>query len=114
MEEKEMQKTHDCECGCGHDHTDDDACDCESQFVTLTMEDGSDVECEILGCIEHNGKDYIALLPESAEYYYVYIYSETEDGGLDIQNIQTEEEFQEVAKLFEAQFIAEEEEEDEE
>lgn len=42
----------------------------ESSFITLTDENGEEVEFEFMECIEYQGKEYLVLLPadeESAE-----------------------------------------------
>jgi len=35
----------------------------ESNILTLTDEDGNDVEFEYLDCIEYEGKEYLVLMP---------------------------------------------------
>ncbi len=35
----------------------------EPQTITLTSEDGEDVECEVLDFFEHKGVEYAVLLP---------------------------------------------------
>lgn len=37
--------------------------DDEDMFVTLDLDDGSSMECQILTIFEADGRDYIALLP---------------------------------------------------
>ena len=36
----------------------------EADYITLQFEDSEDVECEILGVFDCEGKEYIALLPD--------------------------------------------------
>jgi len=36
----------------------------EEQFITLEFDDGEEVECEVLGVFDVDGKEYIALLPD--------------------------------------------------
>lgn len=58
----------------------------EEMTVTITLEDGTDVECAIVTIMEVDGKDYIALLPldedgngnEDGEVWF-YGYSENPD-----------------------------------
>ena len=59
-----------------HDHDADDFFD----IMTLEFEDGKEVECEVIGIFEVEGKDYIALyaLDESDEIY-LYGYKELDD-----------------------------------
>jgi len=35
----------------------------EADVITLQFEGGEDVECEIMGVFDYNGKEYIALIP---------------------------------------------------
>ena len=39
----------------------------EVSILTLTDENGNDVNFEYLDCIEYQGKEYLALLPEDEE-----------------------------------------------
>ena len=57
-----------CGCGCGdHDH--------EEEVMTITLEDGKEVECAIIAIFPVEEKDYIALLPlENQEDGEVYLY----------------------------------------
>ena len=73
--------------------------------VTLTLDDGSTLECVVLTIFEaSNGMEYIALMPESAEEedgeVYLYRYGETDDGQPDLQNIENDEEYEIVADAF--------------
>ena len=36
----------------------------EADFITLEFDDGVEVECEIMGVFEYDGKEYIALIPD--------------------------------------------------
>ncbi|MCF0131305.1 MAG: DUF1292 domain-containing protein [Pseudobutyrivibrio sp.] len=76
--------------------------------VTVNMDDGTDVECEILTIFEVNEQDYIVLLPldEKGEpledgTVYIYRYFEDEDGAPSLDNIASDEEYEAVAKRFE-------------
>ena len=76
----------------------------EEMTVTLTLNDGSQLECVILTIFEAGGRDYIALLPmegEDADEGEVYLYRYTEiDGNPDLQNIEDDEEYEIVADAF--------------
>lgn len=76
----------------------------EEMTVTLTLEDDSEIECAVLTIFEADGKDYIALLPldhVEAEEGEVYLYRYTEiDGQPDLQNIESDEEYEIVADAF--------------
>ncbi|MBQ7534634.1 MAG: DUF1292 domain-containing protein [Stomatobaculum sp.] len=73
--------------------------------VTLTLDDGSTLECVVLTIFEAtNGLEYIAVMPESEEdedgEVYLYRYGETEDGQPDLKNIESDEEYEIVADAF--------------
>lgn len=77
----------------------------EDLFVTLTLEDDSEVECLVVSIFEAEGKDYIALLPtegpENEEgKVYIYRYFEDENGEPGLDNIETEAEFYLASQAF--------------
>ena len=80
--------------------------DCGDTTVTLTLDDGSTMECVVLTIFEagNEGKEYIALMPESGEdedgNVYLYRYEETEDGQPDLTNIESDEEYEIVSDAF--------------
>lgn len=86
-------------------------------FVTLTLDDDSEVECEVITIFEVEGQDYIVLLPveqsedEEGEVY-IYRYFEDEDGEPGLDNIETEEEFEKVSAVFDDILESEEYDED--
>ncbi len=80
----------------------------EPLTLTLTLEDGKELNCEVLATLEHNDKEYIAVLPENEDEFWIYEYSENEDGTLNINNIDDDDIFDEVGKAFEEMFDAEE------
>ena len=62
----------------------------EEMTVTLTLDDGSQLECVILTIFEAGGRDYIALLPmegEDADEGEVYLYRYTEIDAIRIFRI---------------------------
>lgn len=76
-------------------------------YVTLDLDDGSQVECEILTIFDIGDQDYIALLPleESGEpnaegEVFIYRYSEDENGDPSLENIQSDEEYEAVSDRF--------------
>ena len=82
-----------------------DAANDEEMTVTLTLDDGTDLECVVLTIFEAADREYIALLPldgNEAEDGEVYLYRYTEDanGTPDIQNIESDEEYEIVADAF--------------
>ncbi len=84
-------------------NTDDDADIC----VTLDLDDGTQVECEILTIFDVGEQDYIALLPldekgepnEEGEVF-IYRYSEDSKGNPNLENIQDDEEYEAVSDRF--------------
>ena len=77
----------------------------EEMTVTLTLDDGSELECVVLTIFTAGERDYIALLPmegpeaEEGEVY-LYRYNETEDGQPDLENIEDDDEYEIVADAF--------------
>lgn len=73
--------------------------------VTLTLDNDEELECAVISIFDANDKRYIALLPlegkdaEDGEVY-LYRYNETEDGQPDLENIETDEEFEIVSDAF--------------
>ena len=82
-----------------------DAANDEEMTVALTLDDGTDLDCVVLTIFEAADKEYIALLPldgneaEDGEVY-LYRYSEDAEGNPDIQNIESDEEYEIVADAF--------------
>ena len=77
----------------------------EEMTVTLTLDDGSEVECVVLTIFEAGDRDYIALLPtEGAEAdegeVYLYRYKEDADGNPSLDNIEDDDEYEVVADAF--------------
>ena len=67
----------------------------EELFVTITLEDDSEIECEVLTIFEVEEQDYIALLHDNGEEdgeIFIYRYFEDEDGEPGLDNIETQEE----------------------
>ncbi len=98
---KDQNYNCDPSCDCSHDHT--DGCDCGHDHhhrITLTMEDGKDVECEIIAIFNLKDYEYIALLPENEEDVFLYRFKELDNQEINISNIESEEEYDEVAEVF--------------
>ena len=73
--------------------------------VTITCDDGSEIECVVLTIFEAGDREYIALLPdvenENGESdVYLYRYTETADGQPDLTNIESDDEYELVADAF--------------
>ena len=79
----------------------------DDMFVTLDLDDGSSVECQILTIFEADGRDYIALLPldengdtnEDGEVF-IYRYSEDAEGNPSLENIEDDDEYDVVSDRF--------------
>lgn len=79
----------------------------EDIMVTLDLDDGSQVECEILTIFTVNENDYIALLPlddkgepnEEGEVF-IYRYAEDEEGNATLDNIESDDEYEAVSDRF--------------
>ena len=85
----------------------------EEMTVTLTLDDGTELECVVLTNFEAGDREYIALLPldgREAEDGEVYLYRYVEDvnGTPDLENIESDEEYEIVADAFDELLDAEE------
>lgn len=78
----------------------------EYETITLEFDDAENVECEILGVFDVEDKAYMALMPacqdENAEdtEVFLYVYKEVGEDGFELEDIESEEEFDKVAKIF--------------
>ena len=75
----------------------------DSEFLTLTGEDGEETEFEIVDKIVVNGTEYLALVPAvESEEDGLYIYKViVEDGDEYIEPIEDDKEFEEISETFE-------------
>ena len=85
----------------------------EDEYITLEFEgeDGKieEVECEIMGVFDCDGKEYIALLPDDgSDDVYLYSYKEVGDDEFEILDIEDDAEYDKVVAEFDA-IMAEEE-----
>jgi uncharacterized protein YrzB (UPF0473 family) len=78
---------------CDHDHSQ------EHDVVTLTLDDGSDLECPIVDIFEITGQEYIALLHPKDEVVLLYRFFDHEDGTIEVTDIVSDEEFDKVSKF---------------
>lgn len=74
-------------------------------MVTLTLDDGEEVECAIIAIYPANGREYIALLPLEGEgadtgEVYLYRFAEDEEGNLDLSNIEDDDEYEAASDAF--------------
>lgn len=88
-------------------------------FITVTDEDGNDIELELLDVLEHNGQTYMAFFPavpedgeadeDGDEYGMVILKSIQENGEELLSTLDTDEELEEIYGLFMERFYDEEE-----
>nr|WP_245210411.1 DUF1292 domain-containing protein [Sedimentibacter acidaminivorans] len=72
-------------------------------MMTLTLEDGTEIECAVIAIFPVEEKEYIALLPlENQEDGEVFLYGYVEDkeGGFELVSIESDEEYENVTKAF--------------
>ena len=73
----------------------------EAEFITLEFEDGTEVEAEIMGIFDVDGKEYIALIPDDdSDDVYLYGYKEADDEEFELIDIEDDDEFDKVVKVF--------------
>lgn len=90
-------------CGGGHHHHDHDH-DHDHEHhdhakIYLETEDGEELECDVLGIFEFEGKEYIAIVPVDGETAYLYGYSEVEEEPALI-SIESDDEYERVSAFF--------------
>ena len=88
-------------------------------FVTLTDDEGNDIEPEYVDALEHNGTTYMAFFPvveedsedeeNEEEYGLVILKSQMENGEEFLVTIDDEEEIDKVYDLFMEQILSDEE-----
>ena len=75
----------------------------EEAIITLEFDDGVELECEIMGVFEYNGKEYIALIPQDdSDDVYIYGYKEVGEEEFELVDIEDEDEFNGAVAEFEA------------
>lgn len=79
----------------------------EDMRVTLSLDDGSEVECAILTIFDIGEQNYIVLLPldENGEEnengdVFIYRYFEDAEGNPSLENIEDDEEYEAVSDRF--------------
>ena len=71
------------------------------EIITLEFDEGEEVECEIMGVFDFNGKEYIALIPDDGtDDVYIYGYKEICEEEFEIVDIEDDAEFEAVAAEF--------------
>ena len=91
MSEKERKVADD------HDESVEDI-----DVITLEFDDGEEIECEIMGVFDVDGKEYIALIPnDDTDDVYIYGYKEVGEDEFELIDIEDDEEFKKAAEEFE-------------
>ena len=71
------------------------------EIITLEFDEGEEVECEIMGVFDFNGKEYIALIPDDGtDDVYIYGYKEIGEEEFEIVDIEDDAEFEAGAAEF--------------
>lgn len=80
----------------------------EENIITLEFDDGVEIECEIMGIFDCDGKDYIALIPQDeTDDVYIYGYKEVGEDEFELVDIEDEALFEKVVAEFDAIMEAE-------
>lgn len=89
----EDKTNHGCgdDCGCGDNEG--------ANMMKIELDDGTEVEWEVLVVFEVEEVEYIALAPEDSDEAYLYRFSEDED-GVELGSIEDDEEFEKVGEAF--------------
>ena len=73
----------------------------EADNITLEFDDGIEVECEIMGVFDFEGKEYIALIPnDNTDDVYIYGYKEVGEDEFELIDIEDDAEFEKVVAEF--------------
>jgi uncharacterized protein YrzB (UPF0473 family) len=75
----------------------------EADIITLEFDDDKEVECEIMGVFDCDGKEYVALIPhDDTDDVYLYGYKEVGDDEFELIDIEDDAEFEKVVREFDA------------
>ena len=82
-------------------NNEDEIFDPQEMFVTLDLDDGSQLECQILTIFDVDNQNYIALVPvDNDDEVIFYRYFEDEEGNPSLENIDQDDEFDAVSDRF--------------
>ena len=69
----------------------------------MEFDNGDEVECEIMGVFDFNGKEYIALIPDDGtDDVYIYGYKEVGEDEFELIDIEDDAEFEAVVAEFDS------------
>ena len=75
----------------------------EASIITLESDDRIELECEIMGVFDYDGKEYIALIPlDDSDDVYIYGYKEVGEDEFELVDIEDDVLFEAVVGEFEA------------
>lgn len=86
-----------------HDHDHDE----DMEIIYLNLEDGSELECGIIGVFEVEDNDYMALWAVDEDEVLLFRYEELEE-EFELTSIDDEEEFDLVSQAYYALFVEDE------
>ena len=73
----------------------------DENIITLSFDDGKDVESEIIGIFDVEDKEYIVVAPnDDSDDVYIYKYIEINDEEFELDDITDDEEFEKAAAEF--------------
>ncbi len=73
----------------------------EADVITLEFDDNTELECEIFGVFDFEGKEYIALIPQDdSDDVYIYGYKEVGEDEFELIDIEDDAEFEKVVAEF--------------
>lgn len=73
----------------------------DEDIITLEFDDGSAVDCYVMGTFPYKEHEYIALAPEDGtDDVYIYGYKQLAGDEFEIQEIESDEEFDAAAAEF--------------
>ncbi|MGN0165834.1 MAG: DUF1292 domain-containing protein [Lachnospiraceae bacterium] len=75
--------------------------------MTLYLDDGTEMVCDVIGIFDDGERDYIALFPEDGDedsdiFLYRFIMEDEDFDNIKLENIESDEEFDSAAAAFEA------------
>ncbi len=73
----------------------------EKQFINLTMADGKQLKCEVVGVFPFAGKEYVALIPPDRGGAVEILRYESKGETYDIYSIEDDDEYDRAAEEYE-------------
>ncbi len=100
-----------CGCDCNEDHDDVEDFEFEDMdemdVIYLTLDDDTELECNVLGIFAVDEDEYIALAPVDDEQVLLYKYKDLGNDEFDLLPIEEEDEFEMVSEAFYSLFLDE-------